>query len=98
MRSLAITISINRAKVSAVSSSGMPTICATIIAGSIDVAVRVARRIPSLEAGLVHSAPTEVVAVREEARVDGHATRLDVRVDARHPSAHAIRVEDLVPR
>src|SRR5204863_7193441 len=98
MRTLAITIRITGAKVSAVSSTGMPSMCATIMAESVDEAVRVARCVPSLEAGLVHSAPTEVVAVREEPRVDGHATRLDVRLDARDPRAHAIRVEDRIPR
>src|SRR5436309_12268692 len=98
MRTPAMTTSITGAKVSAVSSIGMPSMCATIMAESVDEAVRVARGVPSLEACLVHSAPTEVVAVREEPRVDRHATGLDVRVDARHPSAHAVRVEDLIPR
>ena len=63
----------------------------------LDEAVRVARRIPALQAGLVHAQTAEVVAVREEARVDGHAAGLCVRVDAGHPSAHAVRVEDVVP-
>ena len=63
----------------------------------LDEAVGVARRVPALEAGLVHPQPAEVVAVGEEPRVDGHATGLGVRVDAGHPSAHAIRVEDVVP-
>src|SRR6476660_1624564 len=98
MRTLAITSSITGAKVSAVSSTGMPIMCAMIMAASVDEAVGVARGIPSLEAGLVHSAPTKVVAVREEPRVDGHATCLDVRVNAGHPSAHAIGIEDLIPR
>src|SRR5256885_13671904 len=98
MRTLAITINITGAKVSAVSSTGMPSMCATIMAESVDEAVRVARGISSLEAGLMHPAPTEVVAVREEPRVDGHAAGIDVRVNAGHPSAHAVRVEDLVPR
>src|SRR6476620_10289411 len=98
MRTLAITSSITGAKVSAVSSTGMPNMCATIMTESVDEAVRVARGIPSLEAGLVHSAPTKVVAVREEPRVDGHATGLDGRGIAGHPTAHAIGVEDLIPR
>src|SRR5438128_3750603 len=99
MRTLAMTRSITGAKVSAVSSTGMPSMCATITDGqSVNEAVRVARGIPSLEAGLVHPSPTEVVAVREEPRVDAHATGLDVRVNASHPSADAVRVEDVVPR
>ena len=39
----------------------------------LDEAVRVARRVPALQAGLVHAQTAEVVAVREEPRVDGHA-------------------------
>src|SRR6266550_1258785 len=76
MRTLAITISITGAKVSAVSSTGMPSMCATIMAESVDEAVRVARCIPSLEAGLVHSAPTEVVAVRVEDLVPRRVERV----------------------
>ena len=41
--------------------------------------------------------PRKVVAVRKEPRVDGHAAGLRVRVDAGHPGADAVRVEDVVP-
>jgi hypothetical protein len=60
-------------------------------------AVRVARRVPGLEAGLVYPQPAEVVAVREEALVEAHAAGLGVRVDAGHPGAHPVGVEDLIP-
>src|SRR6266511_5798457 len=40
---------------------------------------------------------TEVVAAREETGIDRHAAGLGVRVDAGHPGAHAVRVEDVVP-
>jgi hypothetical protein len=63
----------------------------------LDETVGVARRVPALETGLVHPQPAEVVAAGEEPRVNGHATGLGVRVDAGHPSAHAVRVEDVVP-
>src|SRR5919204_1006626 len=63
----------------------------------VDEAVGVARRVPALKAGLVYPAPAEVVAVREEARIDSHTADVGVRVDARHPRADALRIEDVVP-
>jgi hypothetical protein len=46
----------------------------------------------------VNPQPAEVVAVREEPRVDGHATGVAVRIDAGHPGANPVGVEDVVPR
>src|SRR5947207_2012049 len=89
---------ITGASVSAVSSTGMPAMCARTMAWLLDEAVGVARRVPALETGLVYPQPAEVLAVGEEPRVDGHATGLGIRVDASHPSAYAVRVEDVVPR
>src|SRR5918992_90378 len=64
----------------------------------VDEAVRVAGGVAALEAGLVDPPSAEVVAVREELRVHGHAAGLGVRVDTGHPGAYAVRVEDVVPR
>src|SRR5919204_366868 len=50
-----------------------------------------------IEAGLMHPKPAEVVAMREELRVQGHASGVGARVDAGHPSAYAVRIEDVVP-
>ena len=53
--------------------------------------------IPTLQAGLMHPTTAEVVAMREEARIDSHAASVGVRVDARHPAADALGIEDVVP-
>src|SRR6266699_3477434 len=66
-------------------------------AALVDEAVGVARGVAALEAGLVHAQAAEVVAVREEARVSGHAAGVDVRIDSSHPGTHPLGVEDLVP-
>src|SRR5947207_13962766 len=52
----------------------------------VDVAVRVARRVPALQARLVDAHSAKVVTVREEARVDRHAAAVGVCADTRHPS------------
>jgi hypothetical protein len=44
----------------------------------LDEALGVARRVPALEAGPMHPQPTEVVAVRDELWVQGHAVGLGV--------------------
>src|SRR6476619_6558625 len=54
--------------------------CPKSAARLLDEAVRVARGIPTLKARLVHAQTVDVVAVREEARVDAHAASLGVRV------------------
>src|SRR5437763_5727545 len=64
--------------------------------GLFDEAVRVARGIPALKARLVHAQTAEVVTVWKEPRVNGHAARLGVRVQAGHPSPNVVRVEDVV--
>src|SRR5438105_13658496 len=54
-------------------------------AALVDVAVRVARRVPALQARLVDAHSAEVVTVREEARVDRHAAAVGGGADTRHP-------------
>jgi hypothetical protein len=76
--------------------------CGSAVSLSVDSelvheAVRVARRVPGLKAGLMHPQPAEVVAMGEEPRVEREAARLGVGVEADHPRAYAVRVEDLVP-
>src|SRR6059058_3006152 len=66
-------------------------------AALVDVAVRVARRVPALQARLVDAHSAEVVTVREEAAVDRHAAAFGVCIDTRHPGADSLWVEDVVP-
>src|SRR5438034_4469943 len=66
-------------------------------AALVDVAVRVARRVPALQARLVDAHSAEVVTVREEARVDRHAAAVGVCADSRHPGADTLWVEGVVP-
>ena len=42
--------------------------------------------------------PAEVLALREEPRVDVHTPALGIGVDTRHPGTYTVGIEDLVPR
>src|ERR671936_1675653 len=83
-----------------VSSSGIPKTWPRISGRSfplVDEAVGIARRIPALETRLMHPHPAKVIAVREKARVDAHATAVRIGINARHPGADPFRIEDVIP-
>jgi hypothetical protein len=58
--------------------------------GLLDEAVRVARGVPALQAGLVDAQAAKVVAVWEEARIDGRAAAFRVGVDPGRPRAYPV--------
>jgi hypothetical protein len=66
-----------------------------VFAALLDETVGIARCVSALQAGLVHAQSAEVVVVGERIAGPVSCLRLRRRVDAGHPGANAVGVEDV---
>src|SRR5918995_3268220 len=71
--------------------------CPGVGGASTRVAVGVAGGIATLQAGLVHAQPAEVVTVGEEAGIDGESTSTAIGVQLGQPGPDPVGIEDVVP-